>query len=57
VQGKRRAKQIFDFALPNRSLYYQKIVQGKRRAKQIYLILLFRTAAYIIKYCCPAKLP
>lgn len=29
--------------------YCAKIVQGERIAKQIYLILLFRTAAYLLK--------
>ena len=39
---------LFDFAFPNRSLSYQKIVQGERKEKSL-LNFLFRIAAYLVE--------
>jgi len=44
VQGERKAKskaEICFFALPNRSLFYLKIVQGERKAKSKAKICFF----------------
>jgi len=44
VQGERKAKskaKICFFALPNRSLFYLKIVQGERKAKSKAKICFF----------------